>query len=324
MPMSRWPGRLLILTLSAGLLAAQSDVIRVDVKLVQFVATVKNRSGDLVSNLQKSDFEIFDNGVQQEVAVLNRQTEQPLSIALLIDTSGSTNKELKYETDAALKFLHAMFAESRPEDAVALFTFNYEVTEQKTFTHNLAAIEAKLKLLHGEAGTAVYDAIYYASQALEGRPGRKVIVVVTDGGDTSSGYTLKQALEAAQLADAVAYPVVVLPITNDAGRNIGGENALTFLAQGTGGRTFLPTIGTALDRAFTDILHELRTQYLLGFYPRGVPLTKERFHKLEVRVKSPDLKVSARNGYYGDAEGVSTPGAHISVTPERKKRLQEK
>ena len=83
------------------------------------------------------------DGVQQEVAVLNRQTEQPLSIALLIDTSGSTNKELKYETDSALKFLHAMFAESRPEDAVALFTFNYEVTEQKTFTHNLAAIEAR-------------------------------------------------------------------------------------------------------------------------------------------------------------------------------------
>lgn len=309
--------------LALGLLAAQDTVIRVDVKLVQVVTTVKNRAGDLVGNLQKSDFEVFDNGVRQEIAALNRQTDQPVSIALLIDTSGSTNKELKYETDSALKFLHAVFADGHPEDAVALYTFNYEVTMQKNFTHNLAGLEAKLKMIHGEAGTAVYDAIFFAAQDLEGRTGRKVIVIVTDGGDTLSRYTLKQALEEAQLADTVIYPIVVLPITSDAGRNVGGENALTFLAQGTGGRTFMPSIGISLDRAFADILREIRTQYMLGFYPRDVPLTKERFHKLEVRVKPPDLIVSARNGYYGEAE-VSTPGARISVTPERKKNLQEK
>jgi Ca-activated chloride channel family protein len=96
--------------------------------------------------------------------------------------------------------------------------------------------------------------------------------------------------------------VVVIPITNDAGRNIGGENALKFMADGTGGRTFLPSLGAELDRAFSEIIDELRTQYLLGFYPRNVPLTKDRFHKLEVRVKRPELRVSARNGYYGEAE----------------------
>ena len=95
----------------------------------------------------------------------------------------------------------------------------------------------------------------------------------------------EEALTQAQLADAVIYPVVVMPITNDAGRNIGGENALTFMAEGTGGRTFLPTVGAQLDQAFSDIISELRTQYLLAFYPHNVPLTKERFHKLAIHLR---------------------------------------
>ena len=292
------------LLVCATLLAAQ-DVIRVNVNLVHVTATVKNASGALVGNLKKEDFEIFDNGVRQEIALLQRQTEQPLSVALLIDTSGSTAKDLKYETDSAARFLHALLAEGHPEDAVALYSFNYDVNEGR-FTHNYRSLETALKTLHGEAGTALYDAIFFASRALEPRDGRKAMVVITDGGDTISRHNLKQALEAAQLADAVIYPIVVLPITNDAGRNIGGENALTFMAEGTGGRTFfMPAPSPQLDHVLTDIISELRTQYLLGFYPRGVPLTKERFHKLEVRTVSRELRVSARNGYYGEAVGAA-------------------
>jgi Ca-activated chloride channel family protein len=118
------------------------------------------------------------------------------------------------------------------------------------------------------------------------------------------------------LADAVIYPVLVVPITNDAGRNTGGENALTTMSQWTGGRVFVPTLGAALDRAFTDIIKDLRTQYLLGFYPKDVPLTKERFHHLEVKVRRPDLQVSARNGYYGDSSGSSGSGSRVLVTPQ--------
>jgi Ca-activated chloride channel family protein len=127
-------------------------------------------------------------------------------------------------------------------------------------------------------------------------------VIVTDGGDTVSHKKYHEALEAAQLADAVIYPIVVMPITNDAGRNIGGENALTTMAQGTGGRTFLPNLGPQLDAALTDIIRELRTQYLLGFYPKDVPLTKDRFHRLTLKVAMPGLRVLARNGYYGEAD----------------------
>src|SRR5260370_38266337 len=127
------------------------------------------------------------------------------------------------------------------------------------------------------------------------------MVIVTDGGDTASTKDFHQALEAAQFADALLYPVLVVPITNDAGRNVGGENALTTLAAGTGGRVFLPSLGAELDRAFADILRELRTQYLVGFYPKDVPLTKDRFHMLKVSLPGRNLRAITRSGYYGES-----------------------
>ena len=306
---------------SAATVTAQETTIRVNVDLVHVIATVKNRAGELVGTLRKQDFEIYDNGVRQEVTVFNRQTEQPLSVALIMDTSGSTGKEMRYEISAAGGFLRALLSEGNPGDAVALYAFNYDVTMLQSYTRNYAWLERQFKLLHGEGGSSVYDAVYFASRDLEKREGRKVIVLVTDGGDTTSARNLKEAVKAAQFADAVVYPVVVMPITNDAGRNVGGENAMTLLAEWTGGRTFLQVNAAQLDRTFADIILELRTQYLLGFYPRNVPLTKNPFHTLEVRLKSPELRVSARNGYYGESEGSSgTPEDRISVTPERKKK----
>jgi Ca-activated chloride channel family protein len=302
---------------ASALLLAQDTTIRVDVRLVNVIATVRNKTGELVGSLEKDDFEIRDNGVPQEIRFFGRQTDQPLSVALLVDTSGSTAKDLGYETAAAGKFLHALLAEGKPEDRVALYSFNYDI-QQGNFTRNYASLERELKFLKGETGTSLYDAIYFAAQGLEGRQGRKAIVVMTDGGDTTSARDLKTALRAAQMADAVLYAIVVLPITNPAGRNVGGENALHFMAEGTGGRTFYPGVNAQLDKAFADILRELSTQYVLGFYPRGAPVSKDPFHKLEVRLKSPELRVSARTGYYGEAEGgSSTNPSRISVSPER-------
>src|SRR4029077_3124419 len=119
------------------------------------------------------------------------------------------------------------------------------------------------------------------------------------------------------LADAVIYPILVVPITNDAGRNTGGENALTTMALRTGGRGFEPSLGASMDKAFDDILRDLRTQYLLAFYPKDVPLTKDRFHTLSLNLRDPSLHVVARSGYYGEALQ-QTPAAaseSIRVTP---------
>jgi Ca-activated chloride channel family protein len=206
---------------------------------------------------------------------------------------------------------------------VGLYDFAYDVKAPPSFTHNFNNLDRILKELdrltrgpHPELGTSLWDAVYFASRDLESRQGRKVIIVVTDGGDTTSQRDVHQALKAAQMADAVVYPIVVMPITSDSGRNTGGEHALTFMAQGTGGRSFLPSSGPQLDKTFNDIITELRTQYVLDFYPRRVPLTKDPFHKLEVRVNRPELRVLARNGYYGEAEG-SSSDARVTVTPER-------
>jgi Ca-activated chloride channel family protein len=319
----RWPVSAVLLAASALLFAQDPPTFRADVRLVNVIATVRNQAGELVGTLQQGDFEIRDNGVLQEIRYFGRQTDQPLSVALLIDTSGSTAKDLGYETASAAKFLNALLSEGNPADRVALYSFNYDV-EEGGFTRNYASLERQLKLLKGETGTSLYDAIFFASRALESRQGRKAIVIMTDGGDTTSSRDLKTALKAAQMADAVLYPIVVLPITNPAGRNTGGENALQFMAEGTGGRTFYPSISAQLDKAFTDVIRELRTQYVLGFYPRQTPLTKDPFHKLEVRLKSPELRVSARNGYYGEAEGGAADPSRISVSPERPSRPAKK
>jgi Ca-activated chloride channel homolog len=313
-PSAAWPllGGALLAVASAAL--CQEPSIRIDVQLVRVLATVKDPGGALVGSLEKSDFTVRDNGVPQEISVFERQTDQPLSVAVLIDNSGSTAKDLRYETDSVTRFLHALFREGNPEDAAALYSFNWEIVRQNNFTRNVAAVERSLRGLRGEAGTALYDAILLASRDIQDRRGRKVLVIVTDGGDTISHTDFQRAVEAAQLADAVIYPVLVVPIANEAGRNVGGENALTTFAERTGGRVFAPSLGASMDQAFDQILRDLRTQYLLGFYPKNVPLTKERFHTLEVGVADPRLQVKARSGYYGEAFTAAT-GSGSDVGP---------
>ncbi|MEK7406023.1 MAG: VWA domain-containing protein [Acidobacteriota bacterium] len=295
--------------LAAALLCAfaQETVFKVDVKLVRVLATVKDGAGQLVGSLEKADFTILDNGVRQELAVFERHTEQPLSVAVLIDTSLSTGIELAYETESVAKFLKALVGEGNPRDTAALYSFSHDVTLRTGFTRRLERLEGSLKGLKPLGGTSLYDAIYLAGRNLDEREGRHVIVVVTDGGDTTSAKNYHDALKAAQLADAVLYAILVMPITNDPGRNVGGENALAGLAAGTGGRVFFPSVGAMLDIAFADILRELRTQYLLGYYPKNVPPSKDAFHRVEVRLSRPHLRALARNGYYEES-GAEAPG----------------
>ena len=241
------------------------------------LVTVKDAAGQLIGSLNKSDFTVYDNGVKQDIAVFDRQTEQPLSVAMMVDTSASTGIEMRYELDSVSRFLKALLGEGNPDDTVALYSFNSDVTLRSGYTRRFARVDQLLKQLKSSGGTSLYDAIFLASHELEYRNGRHVMVLVTDGGDTTSTVDYHQALESAQLADTILYPVLVVPITNDAGRNVGGENALTTLAAGTGGHVFTPNLGAQLDRAFDDILRELRTQYLIAFYPKDVPPGKDRF-----------------------------------------------
>lgn len=294
--------------------AAQEDpVFRVDVQLVRALATVKDLNGRPVGGLNQNDFTVFENGVPQQIAVFERHTAQPLSVAILLDISGSTAKEMRFQTDAVLRFLEALFKEGNPGDRASLYSFNWEVTQNVGYSRDLETFRTRLKGLKAEAGTSLYDAILLAAENIDDRDGRHVLVVVSDGADTASRTTFHEALEAAHRADAVVYPILTVPIRNEAGRNIGGENALTLMAQTTGGKLFAPALN-GLDMAFEEILRDLRTQYLIGYYPRGVPPSKDRFHRIEIKTVRPDLRVVTRTGYYA-VSGPSETGPARSGGP---------
>lgn len=312
--MGRIVAAALICAFGAGAQQEPEPVFRVDVRLVRMLATVKSPQGALVGGLEKGDFRVFDNGVEQEVAVFERRTEQPLSIAVLVDTSRSTERERRYELDSIQRFLQALLREGNEQDESALYSFNTGVTLHTAYTRDLRSLERGLRSLKSEGATAMFDSIFLAAEEMRRRAGRHVVLIVSDGADTASRVKFEQALEALHEVDAVLYAVLVTPVRGSAGRNLRGENALATFAQWTGGRLFLPALGANLDDAFSEILRDLRTQYLLGYYPRGVPPAKERFHRVRLEVNRPGHSVAARNGYFSD----DVAGAPPAGGPARK------
>jgi Ca-activated chloride channel family protein len=297
-----------VFLVSAILLAAQfkpadpkpadEPSFAVKVSLVRLLVSVRDASGALLTTLNKEDFKVLDSGTPQAISVFERNTSLPLSVAVLIDTSGSTETSLHYEITSIQRFLSALLTAGNPQDAFALYSFNWRTNLEVDFSRSERRADRALHALHGEGGTSLYDAVYLACNTLEHREGRHVMIVVTDGGDTTSYKQYTDALAAAQRADTVLYPIIVVPINADAGRNTGGEHALVTLAQATGGRAFYPESADQLNVAFADILHELRTQYLIGFYPQDVPERVHSYHALNVQIPKPSLRISARSGYY--------------------------
>ncbi len=272
----------------------QETTVRVTVRLVNIIASVRDTRGELTKTLTRDDFDILDEGQPQKISVFNTESELPLSIVLLIDASLSTARELKFEQGSAVRFVRSIL---RRQDRISLFAFTNEVYQLVRFTNDAGRIERGLREIRPEGGTSMYDAVLLASEELRREKGRKVIILVTDGGDTTSTTEFHGALRAAQEADAVIYSIVVLPIKNDSFRDIGGEHALYLLAEGTGGRSYTPEITGNLDRVFKMIEDELRTQYVLAYYAPS-STTAGGYRHVEVRVKKPGFTVQARKGYY--------------------------
>ncbi|MGE5206002.1 MAG: VWA domain-containing protein [Chlamydiota bacterium] len=270
---------------------------RVNVKLVNVFATVVDQNGAPVGGLTKQDFTVFEDGKPQKIAVFNRESGLPLSIVLEVDTSLSTYKDLHLELESARRFARTIL---RPVDALALFQFSEIVDELTPFTSDLKRIDNGISRVRPGAATAMYDALYLGARALSRRQGRKVLVVITDGGDTVSTTDYQQALRAAQEAEAIVYSIIVVPIEADAGRDIGGEHALIQLSRDTGGKYFYASGINQLDEAFRKISDELRTQYLLAYYP-SERLSDSDFRRIKILVNKPagnDWTVRARTGYY--------------------------
>ena len=287
------------LTLCNSVLAAAQDVtFRMDVKLVNVFVNVTDQNGAIVGGLTKDNFAISEDGHPQQIAVFERQSELPLNLTMAIDTSDSVFKDRELVRDAGKRFAHALL---RPQDQMSLMQFATYVTELTPFTNKLPQIDRGLGRLRGGDATALYDAIYLASQRLGHREGRKVLVLVSDGGDTAQNTTYAQALEQALRNEVMIYSIIDVPITASAGRDIGGEHALITLAEQTGGKSFYVSDG-GLDKAFEHVSEDLRTQYLLGYYPRHQE-PGLNFHHIRVtvpRAAPESFNIRYRTGYYAD------------------------
>lgn len=292
---------LIVLALAFCLrLKAQDDKpLRLDVKLVNLFVNVTDKTGAIVGGLTQDDFKITEDGRLQKIAVFERQSEMPLNLALAIDTSSSTYKDRGIEQEAAKKFVHALI---RSQDRMSVLQFNTYVTEMTGFTNNVAQIDHGLDHMRGGGGTALYDAIYLGSKSLSKKEGRKVLVLVSDGGDTVKGTSYSDALEQALRDEVMIYSIIDVPIEASAGRDIGGEHALITLAQDTGGKHFYAYEG-GLDKAFARVSDDLRTQYLIGYYPRKQEPGRD-FHKIEVtipRAAADAFNIRHKTGYYADS-----------------------
>jgi Ca-activated chloride channel family protein len=288
-----------LLALLPPVSAAQVTTFHVDVKLVNIFVNVTDHNGAIVGGLTRDDFAVFEDGRPQEIAVFERQSEVPLNLILAIDTSGSVQKDMSEEAAAARRFAHAIL---RPQDQMSVLQFATNVRELTPFTSNLSQIDHALNQLRGDWATALYDAICLGSERLGGKQGRKVLVVVSDGDDTAKSSTYAQALEAALRNEVMIYSLIDVPIEASAGRDTGGEHALITLAEQTGGKHFYVSEG-GLDKAFAQVSDDLRTQYLIGYYPHHqVPGTN--FHRVTVTIPraAPDeFNIRNRTGYFADS-----------------------
>jgi Ca-activated chloride channel family protein len=281
--------------------SAQAPILHVDVKLVSVFVDVTDRNGAVVGDLTREDFALTEDGRSQQIAVFERQTELPLNLTLAIDTSGSVSKDMAVEADAARRFAHGLL---RSQDQMSLLQFATDVRELVPFTNKASHIEHGLGRLRGDSATALYDAICLGSQRLGGNPGRKVLVVVSDGDDTASTANYAQALKQALRNEAMIYSIIDVPIETSAGRDLGGEHALITLAEQTGGKSFYVSDG-GLEKAFARVSDDLRTQYLLAYYPKNQEPGRD-FHCIQVAIPkaaTEAFKIRFRTGYYAISPG---------------------
>jgi Ca-activated chloride channel homolog len=276
-----------------------TTTLKVDVNLVNVFVTVTDPRGAPVGGLKKENFVLREDDREQTIKVFDKESALPLSIALAIDTSLSTRHDLPLEQASAKRFAHEIL---RPVDALSVYAFSETVREATAgYTSELKRIDESIDHIRAGAATALFDAIFLVSRALDHRKGRKVIVLITDGGDTVSQVDYKEAVRAAEEAEALVYSIIVVPIESSAGREIGGEHALIQLSEDTGGKYYYATSITQLDDAFRKISDELRTQYLLAYYPTQHASFSE-FRRIEVKVvgaqDSAGYRVRHRAGYY--------------------------
>jgi Ca-activated chloride channel homolog len=238
--------------------------------LVTILASVTDANGRPMPELTQDAFQIAEEGVPQKLDYFEAETNRPLDLALMIDTSLSTYKDLRFEGEAAAHFIRQVV---RPGDTLAVFEFSEIVTRLADFSQDVSALQSAVRRITLGSGTSIYDAVVLGSGALKRRPEgrRRAIVLVTDGGETTSISKFDDTRHAAVASGALLYTIIIRPVKNEGGRNTAGEHALITITDSTGGAMYILDDMAQIEEMFDRIDRELRTQYLLGYYPVPTP-----------------------------------------------------
>jgi len=297
--------------------------LKVNVQVVNLYFNVKDKRGALIPNLKKEDFQVTEDGKPQTIKYFAADSNQPLTLGLLIDTSGSQTRVLPMEKEVGAAFLRDVLT---PKDLAFLINFDISVDLIQDYTNDAARLRRAMEKtvindgggsgaggiagagqgtipVSRPKGTLLYDAVYVAStEKLQKETGRKAMILLTDGGDQGSQETLANAIEAAQRSEVIVYVIMI------ADRSFGSmylgsaEGAMRKLAEQSGGRVI--DVGNnpkKLRDAFDQIGTELRSQYMIGYVPTNTS-TDGKYRKMEVKLANPDYKVQARKGYFAPKE----------------------
>jgi len=285
---------------------AQDPTLKATVNLVNLFATVRDKSKRIVGDLIQEDFKVYEDNHEQKIAFFSKEVTLPLTLGLLIDTSGSERNRLGAEQEAATRFLERVM---RKGDEAMVISFDFDVDLLQDFTDDRAQIarainKARIGAVTGGVmtpgpipsnigGTHFYDAVYLAcNEKLATEAGRKALVIVTDAQDEGSKLKLEEAIEAAQRTDTVVHVLLI----HDPGFSWRPDVAKK-LSDETGGRTIELSSEKKLMEAFDQISEELRSQYTVGYYPAN-PVKDGKFRKIRVATTNKEYKILARKGYY--------------------------
>jgi len=288
----------------------KAPTIKAEVSVVNLFATVRDKDRRIVTDLKQDDFKVFEDGHEEKISFFSKEMQLPITMGLLLDTSGSEQRMLGAIQDAGSRFLHRVL---RKGDEAMVMSFDTDVDLLADFTDDRSILDRAINKARINApgggyiagnpgpvggqdtvGTALYDAIYLAcSDQLNGEAGRKAIVVVTDAQDEGSRVKLEEAIEAAQRTDTVIHVLLVADRMYGGGR----PDVAHKLAEETGGRMIVVSSEKRLEEAFDQISEELRSQYTLGYYPSNTA-KDGKFRKIRVETTNHDYKILARKGYY--------------------------
>jgi len=274
--------------------APQRGRIRVNVNLVNVLVSVLDEHNRPAADLPRESFQLFEEGVEQKIEVFESETQLPLDLALMIDASLSAHKEIAFEEEAAAHFIRQVL---RKGDRLSVFSVDEDITQLAAFSDDVPSLQAAVHRMPAGSGTSIYDAILLGSRTLgrRGEDRRRVIILVTDAGETTSRADYDAARKEAVRSGSLLYTIVIRPVKNESGRNTAGEHALETITDTMGGAMFFPDSASELDGIFDRINRELRTQYRLGYYPnpRGPANT---YREIDVKVTG-NYQVRHRKSY---------------------------